>query len=89
MFFNTIKCLIRPLITLTNKKSKQYKSFLYSSPALLVQEDICQDIDFTLDHGYVCPLCKGAGLVPCNLCKNGCIFCGYSGFLLCICRLDV
>ena len=42
-----------------------------------------------LDHGYICPLCKGSGLRPCKLCKKGCLYCGYSKFILCRCQLDV
>lgn len=48
-----------------------------------IHESIC------LDHGYVCPLCNGAGIIPCKLCKEGCLYCGYSEFILCRCQLDL
>ena len=46
------------------------------------------NINFILDHGYVCPICKDTGIVPCKMCKKGCVFCGYSKFIICKCRLD-
>jgi hypothetical protein len=46
------------------------------------------NITFILDHGYVCPICKDTGIVPCKMCKNGCVFCAYSKFIICKCRLD-
>jgi len=59
-------------------------------PALQMPDDfpIENNINFILDHGYVCPICKDTGIVPCKMCKNGCVFCGYSKFIICKCRLD-
>jgi len=45
--------------------------------------------NISLDHGYVCPICKGAGIIPCKLCKEGCLYCGYSRYILCRCQLDL
>lgn len=62
----------------------------FSCPAIQMPEDfpIENNIRFILDHGYVCPICKDTGIVPCKMCKNGCVFCGYSKFIICKCRLD-
>jgi hypothetical protein len=46
------------------------------------------NITIILDHGYECPICKDRGIVPCKMCENGCIFCAYSKFIICKCRLD-
>lgn len=61
-----------------------------SCPAIKLYEDFPEEnnITFILDHGYVCPICKDTGVVPCKLCKNGCVFCGYSKFIICKCKLD-
>ena len=39
-----------------------------------------------LDHGYICPLCKGSGMLRCQLCKDGCFYCSNSKFILCRCQ---
>ena len=61
-----------------------------SYPALQDPEDfyIQNNIKLILDHGYVCPLCKDTGIIPCKICKNGCVFCNFSKFIPCKCRFD-
>lgn len=45
------------------------------------------DLKYTLlEADFVCPSCKGSGLISCTLCKSGCLFCGYTGHLLCHCQ---
>lgn len=63
----------------------------YTMPAIQIDNDIdityCNEIN--LDHGYVCPLCKDKGVLLCKICREGCLMCGYSGYVLCRCQLDV
>ena len=66
----------------------------YSQPALIPEykEDKYLNIKFNFpkpEFSYVCPLCNGSGIIPCKLCKDGCLYCGYSNYVLCRCQLDV
>ena len=81
--------LVRIFPTLLRNKKIFIKNL--SCPAIKLHEDFPEEdnITFILDHGYVCPICKDTGVVPCKLCKNGCVFCGYSKFITCKCKLNL
>jgi len=86
--------MFRIVKKLVNKSLISVVSRKYSLPAYddtILNKYYTDNIprSLSLDHGYVCPLCKGSGIILCKLCKEGCLYCGYSKFILCRCQLDI
>lgn len=58
----------------------------FSSPAYIYEDKIQNNHTLISHLDLICPLCNDTGIVRCKLCKEGCLFCGYSSFIPCQCQ---
>jgi len=79
-----LKFIINPYFTFKRKFSQSVLIPDYKEP---IDLNIKYYISKKKEFSYICPLCKGSGIIPCKFCKQGCLYCGYSSYILCRCHL--